>query len=163
MKLTVVIPTRDRRGSLQQCLSHLNQQSLDPSTYNIVIVDDKSVDALSDSDVADTNDEITLIRQPPLGPAAARNRGVSSTDGEIIVFIGDDILVPTAFLSVHYRWHQSHTDELEVALGKVTFPASLLNNPFMQWIETSGMQFGYRGLTSGQRLEYFHSIPPTFQ
>lgn len=156
MKLTVVIPTRDRRDSLRECLLHLSQQSLDCSAYNIVIVDDGSVDVLSDSDVAGCNANVRIIRQPRLGPAAARNRGVSSTDGDIIVFIGDDILVPPDFLSVHLRWHQSHSHELEAALGKVIFPGSLLNNPFMRWLETSGMQFGYRGLTSGQRLEYFH-------
>jgi GT2 family glycosyltransferase len=134
----------------------LNAQSLDRAAYNIVIVDDGSTEPISDRDFATTAADLILIRQPPLGPAAARNRGVLAAKGDIIVFIGDDIMVPPEFLETHYRWHHTRDKDFEAALGKVVFPSSYLDNPHMRWLDQSGVQFGYSGLAPGQILQYFH-------
>ena len=47
------------------------------------------------------NDKIKYIKQPASHQGVARNRGVREAIGEIIVFIGDDILVEPGFLQKH--------------------------------------------------------------
>jgi hypothetical protein len=94
--VSVVIPTCRRPDLLQRCLIPLLHQTLEPSRYEIVVVDDGR-----------TEDTRKLVRswarrvqaQPRLrylrpehthGPAAARNCGWRSARGAVIAFTDDD-------------------------------------------------------------------------
>lgn len=91
-KFSIIIPCYNRPESLEQCLKCLAQQTVPSKDYEIIIVDDGSKVPLEDTDIDSFSRlNIKLLRQETArGPSAARNRGISAAEGEIICFTDSD-------------------------------------------------------------------------
>jgi glycosyltransferase involved in cell wall biosynthesis len=87
--VTVVVPTRNRPDSLGRCLEALAGQ-VGVGTIEIVVVDDGSDDSAAVEAALARAPYARLLRQPPSGPAAARNAGVAAARGSIVCFTDDD-------------------------------------------------------------------------
>jgi glycosyltransferase involved in cell wall biosynthesis len=86
-QIAVVVPTRDRAGSLRRLLEHLDRQTFGP--FEIVVVDDCSGDATAE--VAAAWPGVTLCRTAaPSGAAAARNVGWRRATAPLVAFTDDD-------------------------------------------------------------------------
>jgi cellulose synthase/poly-beta-1,6-N-acetylglucosamine synthase-like glycosyltransferase len=66
----------------------------------VIVVDDGSTDETSG--IAERHD-VTLVRQPPRGAAAARNRGVAASEGEIVLFTDADCVPDTNWIAEMVR------------------------------------------------------------
>jgi glycosyltransferase involved in cell wall biosynthesis len=86
MRVSVVIPSRDRPAALDACLTALAQQVDGPD--EIVVVDDASVDV--GAVVAIVGQRARLVRGAGRGPAAARNLGARHATGDLVLFTDDD-------------------------------------------------------------------------
>ena len=84
MKVSVVLPTRDRPGKLKSCLTSLRDQQAE-----IVVVDDGSGQCELIASIAEEAGA-ELVRLEGRGAAAARNAGVAAAGGEVVCFIDDD-------------------------------------------------------------------------
>ena len=108
--MTVTVVTRNRARVLGHCLRRLADQSLDPSRYEIVVVDDGSTDettAVIAAAQRQARCQIRACRFPEhRGLSTVRNRSVREARGAVIVFVDSDGLVPRSFLSVHLAAHQ---------------------------------------------------------
>jgi len=51
-----------------------------------------------------------LLNQAKLGPAAARNLGIKEAKGEILFFLGDDVIAKPNLLEEHLRLHKNHNN-----------------------------------------------------
>lgn len=87
--VSVVVPTRDRPGSLATCLAALGRLQGD-GRREIVVVDDGSVTAARVEELVAETPGATLVRLPGNGPSAARNAGVAASSGAIVCFTDDD-------------------------------------------------------------------------
>jgi cellulose synthase/poly-beta-1,6-N-acetylglucosamine synthase-like glycosyltransferase len=87
IRFSVVVPAFNAQISLAGCLKALQEQSIPPSDYEVIVVDDGSMD---DASKIAGGFDVTYIRQTHRGPAAARNRGVSEAAGEIVLFTDAD-------------------------------------------------------------------------
>lgn len=154
--ISVVIPTRGRGEKLRESVRRFALQDLAATEIEIIVVDDGSEPRVPVSLGELLPARLTVIRQEPRGPAAARNRGVAAASGDVVVFAGDDILVGRDFLGTHWAWHTAHPDPFDGLAGKVVWPDELLADGYMRWLDASGLQFGYEGLWPGQQLEYYH-------
>ena len=99
--VSVVIPTYSRPRQLLHCLDAFCSQTMPPSEFELVVVDDGSpvpLDAIVASFQSRLN--VRLLRQPNAGPSAARNRGVREARGEFIAFTDDDCLPEPAWLNM---------------------------------------------------------------
>ena len=85
---TVVVPTRDRPGALAECLRALEAQRSAP--FEIVVVDDASVDARSVAAVVAGAAHARVVRGEGRGPAAARNLGAAEARAPVVCFTDDD-------------------------------------------------------------------------
>lgn len=85
MRVSVVVPSRDRPDQLAACLVALRAQRR--SIDEIVVVDDGSVDAAAVAVVAAGT---LLVRGEGRGPAAARNLGARTATGDVVLFTDDD-------------------------------------------------------------------------
>ena len=85
MKVSVVVPSRDRPESLSACVVALAAQT---AAVEVVVVDDGSVDAAAVR--AAVGDRGRVVRGEGRGPAAARNLGVASTDADVVLLTDDD-------------------------------------------------------------------------
>ena len=86
--ISVVVPTRDRQGSLARCLASLAMQA--EIALDVVVVDDGSRDRGAVRDAAAALAGTRVVRGPGRGPAAARNLGVRAAEAELVCFIDDD-------------------------------------------------------------------------
>lgn len=106
MFISVVIPTYNRKPILEKCLRALEQQHIPMGSpiqgYEVVVVDDGSTDGTVQwlQQSADYP-HVRLFEQNHQGPAAARNLGVVSAQGNVIIFIDSDLVVLEGFLQAH--------------------------------------------------------------
>ncbi|MDJ0583249.1 glycosyltransferase family 2 protein [Crocosphaera sp.] len=106
MFISIVIPTYNRKPILEKCLKALEKQQLNDdkiSNYEVVLVDDGSTDGTLEWLQKNKADfpHVSSFSQNHLGPAAARNLGVTKAKGDIIIFIDSDLVVTESFLQCH--------------------------------------------------------------
>jgi len=102
MMISVIIPVYNAECTIQSCLTALkNQQSIDPSEFEIIVVDDGSTD--NTVDICENDDSVRLIhvqkqpgeqdqpgQQGSKGASAARNCGIRAAKGNIVCFTDAD-------------------------------------------------------------------------
>src|SRR5580658_10468633 len=89
-EFSVIIGARNDWELLEDCLRSLGEQT-DQPRFEVIIVDDGSRTPAPDSIRQwSTRYPLTIIREPHVGIAAARNRGIRSSSGPILVFTDAD-------------------------------------------------------------------------
>ena len=165
MRFSVVIPTYNRSAKLKQCIEALFAQEFDPREFEIIVVDDGSQDSTQftlkrlqkNAPVA-----LQLLSQSNQGQGVARNKGIECANGEIVLFIGDDIAATPGLLKEHDRYHRMHPEKNEAVLGFVTWHPKLTVTPLMKFMETGGAvagrfgghQFAYDLLKGKTKADY---------
>lgn len=89
-QFSIVIPVHDDWESLEGCLRSLAERTDSPE-FEVILVDDGSREPAPES-IRHWNRSypLSVIRQPNAGIAAARNRGVQESNGEVLVFTDAD-------------------------------------------------------------------------
>ncbi|MEZ4846835.1 MAG: glycosyltransferase [Bdellovibrionota bacterium] len=93
IQTTVVIPTYQRIDLLQLTLDSLAKQTIDPSTFEVIAIDDASPNGEHKQQVITSQTypfQFKYMIQTKGGPAKARNLGVQHASGSIIIFMDDD-------------------------------------------------------------------------
>jgi glycosyltransferase involved in cell wall biosynthesis len=121
---SVIVPARDAQETMPRTLRALEAQELDGG-FEVIVVDDGSSDQTARL-AASAGDGITLISQPPLGPAAARNHGVSHARGELLAFCDADVMPVDGWL----RAGVTALRDAELVQGKVLPDPSAQLGPF---------------------------------
>jgi GT2 family glycosyltransferase len=93
LTISVVIPVHNDRGHLSQCLAALRNGSVRPA--ELVVVDDGSEPPV---DASSLPGGCRLLRRQHEGSYAARNAGVETARGDVIVFVDSDCLVHSGAL-----------------------------------------------------------------
>ncbi len=118
--LQIVIPVYNHREALNECLSSLSRQTLEPE--KIVIVDDGSED--DPSAIIEKWKEklpIFFIRQENAGACVARNRGFdecSSQEGDYVMFCDADVVMKEDCLE---KMKKALDDNQEVSFSYSSF------------------------------------------
>jgi len=93
-QVSVIVPVLNGATLIEGCLRALDRQTLPPSKYEVVVVDDGSTDGtagIARTFAADARASIVVIEQPEnKGPAAARNAGLAVAQASIIAFTDAD-------------------------------------------------------------------------
>jgi GT2 family glycosyltransferase/glycosyltransferase involved in cell wall biosynthesis len=155
-RLSVVIPTYNRKDTLLQCLAALERQSILPSEFEVVVVDDGSTDG-TEAALAARQFAFPLEyhRQSNQGPGAARNFGVTHARGELVLFIGDDIIAHEQLLEHHLLTHAQHPDASASVLGHIDWPPWMAPTPVMDYVcGEGGLQFAYQFIPDLPSLDY---------
>jgi len=98
MKVSVIIPTRNRAHMLGEAINSVLSQSLSP--YEILIVDDGSEDD-TPSIISNFNGRVRSIRQDASGKSRALNTGIANSEGDLVIVLDDDDLFPLTALENH--------------------------------------------------------------
>lgn len=148
-RLSVIVPTRDRREVLLHTLDRLAAQR-GAGDVEIVVVDNGSADGSAEA-VRARHPGVTVVAEPRPGPAAARNTGARTASGDLLLFLGDD-MAPAAddLLAAHRRLHAARPEPEYGVLGRVAWRPDLPVTPFMHWLEHGGPQFDFARLPAGR-------------
>ena len=102
LKISVVIPTYNRRDVLSRTLPTIFHQDIPADKYEVVVVVDGSTDGTAAMlRGLETRCTLRVIEQANRGQAAARNAGLQAARGEIVLFLDDDILCSPSLLRDH--------------------------------------------------------------
>jgi len=108
ISISIVIPVRDRLQSLCKCLDSIALQECSIE-LEVIVVDDGSNEEIPDIS-KDYQFNLRIIRQVPLGIAAARNRGIQEAKGDLLFFLDSDCLLLDNSL---YHLVQSYKQQTE--------------------------------------------------
>lgn len=114
MKISIIIPTKDREKELNRCLDSLSKQTLMPD--EIIIVDaSKELTKLTKQ-----NKDYNLIHiSAKPGSARQRNIGVKKAKGDILLFLDDDVILHPDYILELKRFYKKN-ENCTGATGKIT-------------------------------------------
>lgn len=120
MKISVIVPTRNNGNRIGATLRHLFHQTILPAHYEIVVVDNGSSDNTEETLSQLQKEAVNLrwVKELNAGRAHARNRGISESLGEVVLFLDDDIEVEANHLESHLAYHAQSSGPVAV-IGRV--------------------------------------------
>ncbi len=121
MKISVIIPTYNRKHTLQRAIDSVLAQTFKP--YEIIIVDDGSKDGTKEW-LLQNYPSVQYIHQPNNGVSSARNKGIQISQGSWIALLdSDDEWMPekleyqSRFIEVNRNSSFCHTNEIWIRNG----------------------------------------------
>jgi len=143
--ISVVICTRNRPDSVRETIQSILRCRYPWQRCELIVVDNAAQgDASVRLDQLDSEDvPLRVEREPEPGLSNARNKGVESAIGEIVVFADDDVIVDRDWL---IRLAAPFVDAPRVgATSGMTLPGAL-ENPVQRWTESFGGREGDFGV-----------------
>ncbi|MEO7446794.1 MAG: glycosyltransferase family 2 protein [Humibacillus sp.] len=134
--VSVIFPTYNRRDVVQRTLEHLLRQDHPHDRFEIIVADNSS-DSTPDMvrELAESADvRIVLQASDERLPAVKRNHALRSAEGELVVFMNDDVWVGPDFLSRHVTAHAAQADPVAV-LGLVEQSGQMPQTAFTEWYQ----------------------------
>jgi glycosyltransferase involved in cell wall biosynthesis len=150
--LSVVIPTHKRPAILSACLEHLERQTVADRIEAVVVSDGHDPATVEAVTGRTWTVPVTFREIPKAQQGAARNEGVRHAKGEIVLFLGDDILLAPGACEAHLEAHARR--EKIAVLGRIDWDPSVGITATMRWLDQTGWQFGFAFLEryAGQRV-----------
>jgi glycosyltransferase involved in cell wall biosynthesis len=144
-RISVVIPTYQRRELVHAAITSLEHQRYDAS-WEVVVVVDGSTDGTAESlHARDTPLSLRVVEQANQGLSAARNAGAAMARGEYVLFLDDDMEADPCMLAEHDSAHRAGAD---VVCGAIPMhpdtPATVTAELTRLFVEGSAARFGGR-------------------
>jgi glycosyltransferase involved in cell wall biosynthesis len=121
MDISVVIPTYNRIDTLAEVLPTLLDQSLDASSYEIIVADSESSDGtagfLRELSARTAPGRVRHLPGAYSGRAAARNAGIAAARAPVIMFTDADILASPQLLERHLAGHREANGKRVAVVG----------------------------------------------
>jgi glycosyltransferase involved in cell wall biosynthesis len=146
--VSVVVPTFNRCASLIRMLEALVDQTYPADQFEVVVVDDGSTDGTAERlDALVAPYRLTVLRQPNMGPAVARNLGVERARGSLIVFLDDDVVALPHLLAEHVATQGD--EQNQVVTGPLSPPGDWPRPSWIHW-EEAQLQQQYHAMLTGK-------------
>ena len=115
--LSIIIPAYNEQNLISDCLDSVLNQTADPVSYEIVVIDNNSTDRTA---VIARNKGIRVEKEPQKGYVHAIRKGVDVSKGEILAFMDADCRAPANWVSKILH-HFEETPEIVALGGKLNY------------------------------------------
>lgn len=147
-RISIVVPSYNRVARLERLLAALEKQTLAPTEFEVVVVDDGSTDGTFDRlQRLLPGYALRVFQQTNAGPAAARNRGVREAQAELILFLDDDVVPIQGLLAMHLDYHVRQPGT--VVIGPMMRPSDWPRPAWIRW-EEEMLEVQYRAMLAGE-------------
>jgi glycosyltransferase involved in cell wall biosynthesis len=156
-RISVLIATFERPDLLRSCLESFANQTLEPSEYEVVVVDDGSAGDDLASVLGEMADRLHVIglRIEHGGRSAAKNHAVFLARAPLVLFFDDDDRAEPDYLERHLAGHAAKPGEGVCILGHTDWAPELELTPLMHYItDVDRLMFAYERLGDGQELDW---------
>jgi glycosyltransferase involved in cell wall biosynthesis len=143
--ISVVVCTYNRSGLLANLLQSLCEQTLPKSRYEVIVVDNNSLDDTRDvaEGYCDRYPNVSYCLEAQQGLSHARNRGLRVAKGEYVSYVDDDCKAPEQWLATAMAIIE---DKYPAVFGGPFFP--FYNTPKPYWYKDCYGAFGHYGNTA---------------
>lgn len=100
--VSIIVPCYNVSKYVSKCVDSLLNQKTDVK-YEIILVNDGSIDETLDIINSYKDNKITVINQDNMGMAAARNTGVRISKGKYLLFVDSDDFVSDNYVDILYQ------------------------------------------------------------
>lgn len=140
MKLSIVIPTRNRAELLRGVLQSIADQKADQSKYEVLVIDNGSTDETKNvpKQFQEKIQNLRYIYDDRPGLHTGRNRGIVESRGELIGYLDDDVVLFPDWINTVMRAFDD-VDVMRVCGSVVPYDMSLITAEFMS---RHGMKIG---------------------
>ena len=157
--VSVVIPTHERRASVERALRALSRQALAPDDYEVIVAIDGSTDGTRELvETMKTPYALRLLWKQRGGRASACNAGLRVARGRVVVLLDDDMEASHTLLSAHAGLHTGN--ETLGVVGAVPIRVDEASSPVARYVASRfnghlrnlaapGYEFGLRDFYSG--------------
>ena len=160
VQISVVIPSSGR-NTLRRTLASLEKQTLHSDRFEVLVVFDGGPDQqLVKLDMDVTPYRLSTFSQPRSGAAKARNYGARQSQGDLLIFLDDDVRAEPDLLERHFNFHQN-ADSLAVAFGRVPIDPASPNTFLRRWIEGSQEKY-FKKCETGMDASPFYFCSANF-
>jgi len=134
MNISIIIPTQNRCDLLKQTIDSIAAQNFEPDEFEILVIDNCSTDETKSVTLECKNqhskNNIQYIYEPIPGLLSGRHKGALEAQGDILIFVDDDIIANKNWLSSIFETFQDSTVHL---VGGKCLPNYETEPPY--WIE----------------------------
>ncbi|HSM83801.1 MAG TPA: glycosyltransferase family 2 protein [Nodosilinea sp.] len=126
--VSVIVPVFNDEAGLYRCLAALSQQTYPAACLEIIVVDNGSDSLEAVRRLVDDYMGVKLVQEPTPGSYAARNRGISVAQGDILAFTDADCIPDLAWVErgvAHFMEPHSY----DMVVGKVEIFPQDSHNP----------------------------------
>lgn len=133
-RISIIICTYNRANYLRDTLQSLLKNEADPDWYELLIIDNNSTDntpAVAHQFIDSSPDHnIRYIKETNQGLSFARNRGIREANNPTLLFLDDDIIASSQFISSWLTFFNQHPDA-KCAGGKIEVQ---FDDPRPEWM-----------------------------
>ena len=138
--ISVVMPTYDEVERLCAALTSLSQQDYPIDKVEIIVVDDASPTPADGEKLQQALAPFTLKllnHESNQGRARARNTGLQSATGDIIIFLDSDMTVAPNFFRAHAAGHEREKNT--VFIGNIVWGRDIPPSALTRYVERRGV------------------------
>lgn len=150
MRVSVIIPTFNRRALLERTLPTVLDQTFPAGEYEVIVVVDGSTDGTAEALRSLSSPvRFRVLEQFNRGQAAARNAGLSVATGDLVLFLDDDLFCERDLIAEHVA-ARSGADDL--VFGPVLVSPESRRTLATEWMRVSVRDWLFRLSRAGVSL-----------
>ena len=146
----MIVPTHGRSGLVRETLESLARQTVDSGTFEVIVVMDGPDPATRELLESDPPIGCRLVENPStLGPGVARNRGAQVAEGQLLVFLDDDMVAAPGLVAAHMTARRAESPV--VTIGSIALTTGRRPDGFTRYFEQTWSR-RYRQFGDGSRI-----------
>jgi glycosyltransferase involved in cell wall biosynthesis len=157
LKVSVVIPTRNRSLLLDKTIECIEAQTIPRDQYEVIVIDNDSTDdtrrIIEKKSRIYSNLKSGFQEKP--GAAATRNTGLRMAKGELVLFIDDDVHAEPSLIEAHLDRHRQGTNVS--VIGAVSIPWGDTTEPFLRYLRDHRILNPYTPSKGRIDFSYYHT------